>query len=69
MQQAFLDSKRQFQDGLSDGPSAFLKAVSNTADDMKQKVTHPSLLNEWPSFSGAYMQRKGSLGQYPGLPL
>ena len=37
-EQAFSDGKRQFQEGLPNGPSAFLKNMSDTARDMKQKV-------------------------------
>ncbi len=48
VQQAFSDGKRQFQEGMPKGPSAFLKNMSDTARDMKQKVIYPSLPSEWP---------------------
>ena len=51
MQQAFSDGKRQFQEGLPKGPSAFLNNMSQTARDMKQKVVYPSLPYEWPRSS------------------
>ena len=43
MQQAFSDGKTQFQEGLPNGPSAFLRNMSDSARNMKQKVIHFSL--------------------------